>query len=109
MDGFMTTSRPAGSLAQTRRVIHAADVNGRTVLDLLEMALQTQVCVAFGEHFGVHAAVRRVATGAAFAHGLVFEHIHPALRLMTLLAVFLLREQLRAAAGVGNSLVRRMA
>ena len=85
------------------------DKNPTARLDLLEMAFQTQVRVALGEQLSVDAAVRRMARGAALAKRLVLEHKRPALHLMALRAVFLLRKQLRAAAGVGDALVRRMA
>ena len=85
----MAARAPAGALAQTRRVIHAADQNG-PALDFLDMAFQTQVRVAFSQHLGIDAAVRRVAARAAVAHRLVFKHKQPFLRLMALRAVFLL-------------------
>ena len=110
MDGLVATGAPAGALAQARRVIHPADQDGRpAVLDLLEMAFQTQVRVAFGEHFGVDAAVRGMAGGAAFAQRLVLKDKWPLLGRMALDAIFLLRKQLGAAAGKGDALVRRMA
>src|ERR1035438_8561369 len=50
-----------------------------------------------------------MAGGAALAQRLLLEHERPALHLVALRAIFLLRKQLRAAAGVGDALVRRMA
>ena len=107
MNGFMTAGRPATAFLQTHRVIGAADQN-LAALDLLEMALQAECRIARGQQFGVDAAMRRVTSGAAFVHRLVFEHIWSALGLMTLNAILLLREHLCAAARVGNPLVRRM-
>jgi len=107
VDCFMTACAPAGSLVQARGVIHAADQD-LPALDLLEMAFEAKVGIALREHLGVHAAVRDVATGAAFAHGLVLEDEHALLRRMTFGAVLLLRKQLCAAAGVGDAFVRRM-
>src|SRR5208283_1552144 len=100
----MTTSTPAGALAQPRGMIHPADQN-RPVLDLLEVAFQTQVRVAFGEQFDIDAAVRGMAGGAAFAHGLVLKDKRSLLGRMALEAVFLLRQQPGAAAGKGDAFV----
>ena len=73
------------------------------------MTLQAQVGIPFRQHLRVDSPVRTVAGGAAFPDRFVLEYKNPLLRLMTMGAVFLLREQLRAAAGMGNALVRRMA
>ena len=105
----MTTGAPAGTLAQTRGVINPADQDGRPVLDLLEMAFQTQVHVAFGEHLDVDTAVRGMAGGAAFAQGFVLKNKRSLLGRMALNAIFLLRKQLGAAAGMGDALVGGMA
>jgi len=74
----------------------------------LEMALQAQVGIPFRQHLRVDAAVRTVAGRAAFPDRFVLEYKDSLLRLMTMGAVFLLRKQLRAAAGMGDALVRRM-
>src|ERR1017187_9853953 len=79
-----------------------------SVLHLLEMALETKVGIAFGEHLCVDAAVRAVTGDATISRRLVFENIRPALRRMALNAVLLLGEQGGAAASVGNPAVRRM-
>ena len=107
MHRLVAARAPAGALAQARGVIHRTDIN-RAVLDLLEMALETQRRIAFRQHLDVHAAVRNMAGGATFAHRFVLEHVNALLRRVTLRAVFLLRQELRAAAGVGDALVRRM-
>jgi len=103
----MATGRPAGALLQTNGVIRTADEDG-AVSHLLEMALEAEVGITDGEHFGVHAAVGGVAGGAALAHGFVGKHIRPALSRMTFEAIVILRHQHRAAACVNAALVRRM-
>ena len=87
---------------------NATNINLST-FNLLEVAFQTQVRVAFSEHLGVDAAVRGMAGGAAFAQGLVLKNKRALLGRMALEAVFLLRKQLGAAAGMGDALVRGMA
>ena len=74
----------------------------------LEMTFQAQVGIAFRQHLGVDAAVRAVAGSAAFPDGFVLKNEDSLLRFMAMGAVFLLRKQLRAAAGMGYSLMRRM-
>jgi len=98
---------PAGTLAQTRSMVHAADEN-RPALDLLEVAFQTKVRIAFGEQFGVDAAVRGMAGGAAFAQGFVLKNKRPLLGGMALDTVFILRKQSGAAGNKSDSLMRRM-
>ena len=69
----------------------AADIN-LAVLHLLEMAFQTEIRAALSELFGVDAAVRRMATGAALAQRGMFKHERPGLRRMTLQAGFILSQ-----------------
>ena len=107
MDGLVTTRAPARALAQARSVVHSADQNCAR-LDLLEMAFKTQVRVAFGEQFGVEAAVRGMAGRAAFAQGLVLENKRPLLGRMALDTVFVLRKQLGAAGDKSDTLMRWM-
>jgi len=109
MDGFVTAGAPATALGHAGGVIYSADQDGGTILDLLKMAFQAQVGIPFGEHPGVDGAVRRMAGGAASAQGFVLKHKRPLLGRMALEAVFLLRQQLRAAADMGDAFVRRMA
>ena len=89
-------------------MVHPTNQN-RPALNLLEMAFQTQVCIAFGEHLGVDAAMRGMAGGAAFTQGFVFKNKGALLRRMALDTVFLLRKQPGAAAGKGDALMRGMA
>src|SRR5262245_15858061 len=103
----MATGRPARPLLDANRVIRAADAQ-LTALHLLEMALETQIRVARGEHFGVHRAVRAVAGSAALMHRFVLEHIGAALRRVTVQTSAILRPQGCAAAAMGESLVRRV-
>jgi hypothetical protein len=74
----------------------------------LEMTFQAQVGIAFRQHLGIDAAVGAVTGSAAFPDGFVLKNEDPLLRFMAMGAVFLLRKQLRAAACMGDSLVRRM-
>src|SRR5262245_11917557 len=74
-----------------------ADIDSSAERLLLEMAFQTQGVIAFNKHPRVDRAVRVVASRAAFAHCLVFEHEGTALRNMTFAAGLLLRGKRRAA------------
>ena len=103
----MTARRPAGALLQALIVALATDQDD-AALHLLEMAFQAQVRVAHVQHPGVDGAMRAVASGAAFAHGLVFKHMRTALRGMTLQTRFVLGAKRRAAVQVNRTLVRRM-
>jgi len=103
----VTSRRPAGALLQASGVIFAADENG-SALDLLEVAFETEIGIAHGQHLRVDAAMGGVTSGAAFAHRLVFKHVWTALGRMTFKTIFVLREQGGAAAGQYASLVRRM-
>lgn len=109
MNGFVTAGAPATALGHAGGVVNPTNQYGGTVLDLLKVAFQAQVGISFGEHLGVDGAVRRMAGGAAFAQRLVLEYKRPLLVGMALQTVLLLRQQLRAAADMGDAFVRRMA
>lgn len=89
-------------------VAAANDDHARGCL-LLEMALETEVLVALHEHPCVHAAVRVVAGGAAFMHGLVFKDERSALSGVAARAGLVLRGELRATALDRVALVRVVA
>ena len=78
VDGFMTTGAPAGPLAQKvaggRDVSEIADENVAIGCLLLVMAAQAKRLVARNQQPRVHATVRVVAGGAAFAQRLMLEH-----------------------------------
>ena len=90
MDGFVATGRPAGAFAYFVGVVDTADQDGCAVLDLLEMALETQVGIALQKHFRIDAAVRRMAGRATFVHRFVFKNKGALLRFMALRTIFLL-------------------
>jgi hypothetical protein len=89
-------------------VVDFADQNFAAGRLPLEMTFQAQIGIAFRQHLGVDAAVRAVAGSAAFPDGFVLKHEDPLLCFVAMGAVFLLRKQLRAAAGMGDALMRRM-
>ena len=68
------------------------------VADLLKVAFKTEVGVTNSEQLGVHRAMRRMAGGAAFAQGIVFEHIGPALLGVAAEAIVICRKEGGAAA-----------
>lgn len=88
----MTAGGPASALLDAQRVVRTADEK-RAAADLLEMAFQTQVGVAFGEQFGVDRAMRGMTGRAAFMHGLVLEYERPALGGMAAKATFILGQE----------------
>jgi len=86
------------------------DADGCSILYLLlEVAFEAEVGIAHGQHFGVNAAMSRMAGGATFLHRLVFKNVRPALGRVAFKTVFVLGKQGRATAGEHASLVRRMA
>ena len=88
-------------------MVDAADVEAAGSL-LLEMALEAKALIAHLEHHVVDRAVRIMADGAAFAHGLVFENKRPALCNMAFQASVVLGMQSRSAAFDGWAFVRIM-
>ena len=79
MNRFMATRSPAGALLEAQSMVRPADENPAAV-DLLEVALHTEVRVANCQQLGVHRPVRRMTDCAAFAHGFVLKHVGTALR-----------------------------
>ena len=108
VDGFVTSCCPTRALLHAHGMVRAPDEK-LAVADLLEVAFKTQVCVPNGEQLGVHRAMRRMASGATFAQGIVFEHIRPALLDVAAKAIVICRKQGGAAADLNRALVRRMA
>ena len=105
----MTARRPTGALVDKRGVIFATDQDAAAGLGLLEVTFQTQVGIPFREQLGVDAAMRRMASGAAFAGRLMLKDERPLLRLMALQTVIVLGKQMRAAGDKRGALMRRMA
>ena len=70
----MAARTPAGAAGEERAVIAPANKNAAGLGLLLEMAFQTKIRVPLRQHLVVDRAMRIVAGGAAFAHGLVFEN-----------------------------------
>jgi hypothetical protein len=50
------------------------------------MTFETEIRIALNQHFGIHRAVRVMAFGTTFPHGLMLEHKCASLFLMTLCA-----------------------
>ena len=91
----MATGRPAGAVLQPSAMILAASYDftvthkaGNPVDDepsrVLQVTAQTKVGITRNQHFLIHGAVRVVASGAAFHHGIVLEEEWPLLRRMAL-------------------------
>ena len=85
---FVAACAPASALLQAAAVFLAAD-DDRTVAfhrGVLEVAPQTEIGVPGDQHFLIHRAVRVMADGAAFEHGIVLEEEGAFLRGMALRA-----------------------
>src|SRR5260370_42675777 len=104
----MRTCRQTGALLRAGGRVRPADEEP-AVADLLEMAFQAQVRVAFSQHLGVDGAVGGMADGAAFTHGLVFEPVGAALSRMAPDAAFILRDERSASTEENRTFMRRMA
>src|ERR1041385_4673506 len=76
----MTPGRPAGAATEPPGVILSPNKYPPAGGLLLEVALQAQNVIAFGQHSGVHRPVRFVAGRASLAHRFVFEDERAALR-----------------------------
>ncbi len=74
MNGFVAAGRPASSLLNVpeARVVDAAYHDG-IIAVFGEMALQTEIAIANGQHFVVHTAMGIVTGRAAFPHRLMLE------------------------------------
>ena len=98
VNGLMAARAPAGPATQERGVVLSSNVNLAGGRLLLEVAAQAERGVARNQQSCIHAAVRRVAGGAAFAHRLVLKHERTKLRRVALGADFILRQKFRPAA-----------
>jgi len=79
-------------------MINGADEEAAVGRLLLEMAAQAKRLVARNQQSGIHAPVRIVAYGAAFAHRLMLEHERPELLHVALGADFIFPHEFRPAA-----------
>ena len=86
--GFMTARIPARALLNARRVVRTTDQDASTP-DLLEMAFETEIRVASGEHLGIDAPMSVVTRRATFFHCFVLEYIRTPLGRMALKAIVL--------------------
>ena len=104
----MAARRPTGTLRQAidRTGMDRPADDDVTALHFLEMAFETKICVAHGEHLGVDRAMRAVAAGATFVHRFVLEDIRPALIGVALKTGCILRTQRRASTDVRKSFMR---
>jgi hypothetical protein len=103
----MTSCSPASALLKAERVVRTANEEP-CATDLLHVAFQTEVCIAFGQQFGIHRAVDFVAGRAAFPDRFVFENLGTALRGVAAKTHIIQREQGSAAAGIDGTFVRRV-
>lgn len=105
----MATGRPAGAVLQPSAMILAASYDftvthhARNPVDdepsrVLQVTAQTKVGITRNQHFLIHGAVRVVASGAAFHHGIVLEEEWPLLRRMALGAGLVRRLQFSSTA-----------
>ena len=109
VDGFVATSGPASPASKEGRVVAATDQDDARGRLLLEVALEAQVLVARLQHLRVQRTVRVVARDAAFARGLVLEHIGTTLRSVAFHAGAVHAAKVRAALGDRITGVRAVA
>ena len=93
----MAASRPTRPLLQETRVIDVSNENMPGYFLLLEMAFQTQRCVALVQQALVNGAMRRMTNGAPLAQCLVFINERAALLSVTLEARFVSAQESKAA------------
>ena len=105
---LMAARAPAGASREERAMIAPTDEDFARRGLLLEMALQTKVCVALREHLVVHRPVRIMAGGATFARRLMLEDERTALCNMTLGASVGFARQIESTAFHRVALVRVM-
>lgn len=74
MNGLVAARTPTSSLGQFRGMVITADKDFSVRRLLLEMATQAERLVACDQQHRIDAAVRVVASGAAFTNGLMFKH-----------------------------------
>lgn len=96
MHGLMASCGPTRTLLHANGVVGTSDQNPPAP-HLLEMAVDAQVVISRHEHLLVDGAMGIMADGAPVAHGFVFKDERTPLRGMTPEAVFVLRQQGRAA------------
>ena len=94
---FVTTGGPTRSLLQKIRVIDISNENVPRYFLLLEMALQTQRRVTFGQQSLVDGSVGCMADHTALTHRLVLIHKWAALLCVTLEAGFVSAQKSKAA------------
>jgi hypothetical protein len=93
----MAASRPTRPLLQEIRVVDVSNENVSRYFLLLEMAFQTERCIALVEQALVHGAVRRMADGATLPQCLMLVNEWPALLRVTLEARFVSAQERKAA------------
>jgi hypothetical protein len=93
----MAASRPTRPLLQEIRVIDVSNENVSRYFLLLEMAFQTERCIALVQQALVHGAVRRMADGATLPHCLMLVNEWPALLRVTLEAGFVSAQESKTA------------
>jgi len=112
MDGFVAAGAPACAareeIASAALMEEVADRDTSGGL-LLEMAFKTQVGIARGQHFLIHAAMRVVAGSATFTEGFMLKNVRPPLRRVAMQAC-IVRGRLRGRAAFDRpAFVRIMA
>jgi hypothetical protein len=93
----MAAGGPTRPLLQKIRVIDVSDENGAGYFLFLEMAFQTQRCVALVQQALVNGAVRRMADGTTLPQCLVLIYERAALLSVTLEARFVSAQESKAA------------
>jgi hypothetical protein len=93
----MAASRPTRPLLQEIRVIDVSNENVSRYFLLLEMAFQTERCIALVQQALVHGAVRRMANNATLPQCLVLIHKWAALLRVTLEARFVSAQESKTA------------
>jgi hypothetical protein len=93
----MAARRPTRPLLQEVRVIDVSNKNVAGYFLLLEMAFQTERCIALVQQALVHGAVRRMTHSAPLSHCLVLIHKWAALLRVTLEAGFVSAQESKAA------------
>ena len=106
----MAATTPASALSKSDNVtVKSGRPNASVISSGIEVALQAEGRIAFGEHLLIHGAVGIVAGGATFLDRIMGEDKWSDLRLVTLIASFIFAIELGAAAFEGRTLVRIVA
>lgn len=111
VNGRMTARGPAGAAADEIGVVHFTDEKlagliGRPLH--LHVAFEAKIIVAFGEKLAIYGAMRVVAGGASFAHGLVLVNEGAGLFTMTFRALLIHARHGEAAGGLHDFLAVRI-